>query len=99
MIRYDDGMMRLAISRANENHGFPAYTGFLHRTTGEIVFISECEGETAAWFGTDVAVDEVFDRARIDTAPDEWVEIPKHYGDAEDEDVFIQQFLSEHGLR
>jgi hypothetical protein len=100
-VQIDDGMMYCAISNVEESVGVPESTGFLNRRTGEIVFLHQAEGETDAMWGTDAAVDAVFDRAGIDASPADWVEIPKYDSRVEgrdNEDAFIRRFLALHGI-
>ena len=104
-LKVDSGMMFCAISNASETSGGPQERGFLNRKTGEICFIPESELEADCWYDTNIAVDMVFDRAHIETSPEDWVEIPKYNsrlggprGEDESEDGFIQRFLEEHGI-
>jgi hypothetical protein len=87
--------------KAAETLGLPVDKAFLHRGTGEIVFIYENVGDAEAMVGKDAAIDGVFDRTHIDASPDEWLEIPKfasRFDGCGNEEAFIQRFLQEHGI-
>src|SRR5262245_13644632 len=82
---------------------FPEIVGYLNRHTGEIVCFCE---DAEKWAGTECAVDLVFDRARIDASPRDWLEIPKfdrvrgEQYDAEDNRfrTFRQDFFRANGI-
>lgn len=103
MVSFDEGLMYCAIDgaadRASNQCGFPLQTGFIHRTTGEIIFVPTDNGRVDDYAGMDVAVDMVFDRARLDANPEQWAEIPKYDGPDGGEDAFIHRFLEENNLR
>ena len=101
MLKIDSGKMFCAISDANETVGGCQEKAFLNCKTGEIIFIPESEFQAAAWYGEGVAVDMVFDRAQIETSPEDWVDIPKYDSRLEgprNEEGFIHRFLAEHGI-
>ncbi len=75
MLKYDDILMRSAIATKLDDG--PHDTGFINRRTGEIVFLPDAEGNCENWYGLDVTIDSVFDRARIAANQDEWIEIPR----------------------
>lgn len=100
MLKIDSGKMFCAISNASVTAGGPEEKAFLNRHTGQIVFLTESEGETSAWYGKDVAVDSVFQRADLEANPDQWLEIPKYDRRFEDcdEEEFVTRFLTEYGI-
>ena len=74
--------------------------GYLNPRTGEIVFVSDKEGVTAALLGDETAVDYVFNRATVEASPDDWIEIPKFSRETRDEEQtkFMKDFLRKHGI-
>lgn len=97
-MKVDLDMLFIAIG-SNE-HGFD-YTGFLHRRTGEILFVYEEERAVAGFMGEEHVADAVFDRATVEAAPEDWVEIPKYdwreWGRHQEEE-FLREFFQEAGL-
>lgn len=99
MLKVDSGHMFCAI--VNNTDG-PAWTGFLNRKSGAIVFVYDDEGEVEDHHGSEVATDAVFDRAAVEAAPDDWIEIPRYDSQAEGrhkEDEFVERFFAEHGIK
>jgi hypothetical protein len=104
----DWGVLFCAIKDASQ-WGGQETTGFLNRRTGEIVFVPETgredddvdiESFDARW-GRGAAVESIFDRATLDAAPDDWIEIPKYdrLADGRDrEEEFIDEFLRDNGV-
>jgi hypothetical protein len=86
----------------------PHWTGYLNRRTGEILhFVVDCPNP-ADWVSSDAEIDFVFDRARIDAEPADWVEIPKapapgefEHTDEETDAQFnerVTEFFHQHGI-
>jgi hypothetical protein len=76
MIEIDSGMLFSAVEGWNQLDPLQD-VGYLNRHTGEIVFLSDSDEESARWYGVPV---EQFraDRARVAQAPEDWLEIPKN---------------------
>jgi hypothetical protein len=86
----------------------PQWTDFLNRHTGEIVWFCE-DAET--WAGKDAAIDFVFDCARVESEPDNWIEIPKlgrwecprteqeQWQQAAEFEAFVSRFLRENNIK
>jgi hypothetical protein len=96
-MKIDLGRMLRAISPGGEKPGMPEETAFLHRTTGQIVFLTENEGDADTVCVTTEVIAGGFDRAGVDNSPDKWIEIPKCHT-AGNEEEFIREFLAEHGI-
>jgi hypothetical protein len=84
----------------------PHWTGYLNRRTGEILhFVFDCPSP-GEWVGREAEIDFVFDRARIDAAPTDWIEIPKapapdERTDEEEDSLFgqrVAEFFGVHGI-
>lgn len=99
-MRIDSSLMFCAISRKAEAAGAPDDSGYLNRRNGEIIFLYDREGAADAMIGEGAAVEQVFDRATLDSSPDDWVEIPKYDRRVEecDEGTFIERFLRDNGI-
>jgi hypothetical protein len=91
------GSMLRAISPRGEKHGMPQETAFLHRMTGQIVFLTQDEGHAEVVCLTAEVAAGVFHRTSLDSFPDKWIQIPKCPSEGNEEE-FIRGFLAEHGI-
>ena len=71
-------------------------TGYIHRRTGEIVFVYGRERDVAIYMGDDWVAETALYYPTAAASPDEWIEIPKYHGCRAGADDFVAGFLSEH---
>jgi hypothetical protein len=70
-------MLFSAIADLGWNRIGPEEVGYLNRHTGEIVFLSDSDEESAQCYS--IPVEELMaDRARVAQTPEDWLEIPKN---------------------
>jgi hypothetical protein len=96
-LRIDQGMMYVAVKphRGCRTHPDQAY---LHRRTGEIVFVAETAAE-AERYGVP-RLETAACRAAIERRPSDWLAIPEYLGSWYDDELddFIRAFLQEQGI-
>ena len=98
MLKIDSGHMFSAINDLTDG---PSGCGFIHRRTGEILFVNDDDVDESTWYGKDVAINNVFERAVVEASPEQWVEIPRYdrcMMGRDREEEFIRDFLEENGI-
>ena len=101
MLKVDHGLLVTAMSSSSDG---PGGTGYLHRRSGQIVFVFEDEERADGWVGNEAMVDAGFTAAIIAEAPDDWVKIPTYdrppgvRHEEIDLDPFIAEFFKDNGI-
>jgi hypothetical protein len=73
-------------------------TAYLHRQTGEIIFLFRDEETAESWWGPPTVPDHRANRERREAGPHDWITIPKNRNwRYVDEDDFIREIFEEHG--